>query len=347
MLNSKKNIILSGIIGNVLEQYDNIIFGFMALYISAAFFPRHHALNNLLYVFYVFFIGYAMRPLGSIVFGYVSDCFGRKKTLIFSIVMIGLSTTLIGVLPTYASVGWIATLLLIFCRIFQGLAVGGEYITSVTFLVEHASPSQRGFMGSFAAFGVNSGNLIASLISCFIIYGIAHAHLSSYAWRIPFILTSIGIPIGLWIRRRNAETLPFIRENSSETECNFKNHFQNLLQLIKFKKASCVLIVALSALGTCATYLIYLYAPLHTALFQHLSQWHVMAINTFSLVVLVMLIPLFGYLSDRYTRPRLLTIACSIFVCLSYPFFLHCFSWNALGFFNHSDFVQRGSGHFP
>jgi MHS family proline/betaine transporter-like MFS transporter len=318
---NNRNIIISGIIGNILEQYDNIVFGFLATFISVAFFAHGNAMDNLLSVFYVFSVGFAMRPLGSLFFGYISDCFGRKKTLTACMVTIGLSTTLIGLLPTYASIGLLSTILLIACRIFQGLAVGGEYISSVAFLFEHAPKNRRGFIGSFAAFGINCGNLAASFICCFIIYAMSHGILPSNAWRIPFLLTIAGIPIGNWIRHRNSETLPFIRENSNERSTGFKTHLKRAFQAAFNNKSHLLVMIALSAVGTCATYLIYLYAPLHSALFRHLSSWKIMAINVFSLLILVILIPLFGRLSDSFSREKMILIACMLLTILAYPFF--------------------------
>lgn len=307
--------------GNMLEQYDIVVFGFMANYIATAFFPAKDAITNLFLVFYIFVIGYASRPIGSLLFGYLSDGFGRKKALIFSVILMGVSTSLIGVLPTYAAVGSIATLLLLLCRLFQGLAVGGEYITSIAFLIEHASPDERGFMGSWAAFGVNFGNLIASVLSTLVIYGITQSILPPMGWRIIFLIAALGTFVGLWIRLKNSETLPFIRENSIESKNFFNTHWSNVFKTIRDKKNECFLIVILTSLGTCVTYLIYLYAPLHATLFHNMSRWKILGVNSLSVLLLVGLVPFFGYLSDRHGRKKLLLIAATIFLLLAYPFF--------------------------
>ncbi len=332
MAYSKKNIIASGILGNILEQYDIIIFGFMAHYIAISFFPPSNKVTGILNAFYVFIIGYAIRPIGGLLFGFLSDYWGRKKTLIFSIVLMGVSTAIIGVLPSYSAIGSAATLLLLLCRLFQGLAVGGEYITSITFLIEHAEPHRQGFMGSWAAFGVNSGNLIASLFSFLIIYAISHFMLPTWTWRLVFLITLGGAGLGLRIRAKSSETMPFIRENSTVVSQFSRKHWLNVLNTLKKQKKDSFLILVLTALGTCVTYLVYLYAPLHASIFNHMSTWQILGINSISIIFLVALIPIFGSISDRYGRKIFLLLSSIIFLVLAYPFFWVC-SHGTLGMF--------------
>ncbi len=329
---SRVNIILSGIFGNILEQYDIIIFGFMAHYIANAFFPPSNEITRLFSAFYIFLIGYATRPIGGLFFGFLSDYLGRKRTLIFSILLMGIATAVIGALPTYATIGSAATLLLLLCRILQGLAVGGEYITSIAFLVEHSPPNRMGFMGSWAAVGVNTGNLIASLLSFTTIYAITHLLLPGWTWRLVFLITLIGAVLGLWIRTKSNETLPFIRENSSETIHFGRSHWSSVLQTLKTKKKESFFIIVLTSLGTCVTYLIYLYAPLHAAIFNHSSRWQVFGINAISITVLILLIPFFGHLSDKIGRKKLLLFSSVMFLIFAYPLFWAA-SYGSLGMF--------------
>lgn len=318
----KKNIIISAMAGNILEQYDIVIFGFMAPYIAKAFFPPGDTgINSIIHVLYIFVLGYAVRPVGGLILGFLSDYWGRKKTLILSIMLMGISTSVIGILPSYEAIGSAATLLLLLCRFSQGFAVGGEYITSITFLVEHASQKNRGFMGSWGAFGVNLGNLIASLLSTVVIYFISQSYLPTWSWRFVFIITIIGVWIGWLVRIKSSETLPFIRENSMENKLFLKQHCSNIFNTAYANKKNCFLIIALTSLGTSATYLIYLYAPLHAIMFHNMSMWKALVINSTSIMFLVALIPFFGYLSDRYGKKIFLLISSGMLFILAYPFF--------------------------
>ena len=157
-----KKTLLAGAVGNVLEWYDFALYGYFAPVFAALFFPSNSPSVSLISAFGVFAVGFLARPLGAMLFGYWGDTLGRRNTLAWSILLMAVPTCLVGLLPTYETIGVIAPIALILCRFLQGLSVGGEFTGSATFLVEHASASQRGYVGSWAGFSAQIGALLGS-----------------------------------------------------------------------------------------------------------------------------------------------------------------------------------------
>ena len=162
-LHLKRNLI-GGVVGNVLEWYDFAVFGYFAPIIGAQFFPSEDKLAALLNAFGVFAAGYMMRPLGGLLFGQIGDRVGRKRALQISVMMMAIPTTLLGLLPTYASVGVAASAGLVLLRLIQGVSVGGELIGSISFMTEIAPRERRGFYGSWTLFSAIVGVLLGSLV---------------------------------------------------------------------------------------------------------------------------------------------------------------------------------------
>jgi MHS family proline/betaine transporter-like MFS transporter len=160
--------ITATIIGNILELYDFTVFAFFAPIISNLFFPKQDPLVALIATFSVFAIGYCMRPIGGIIFGHIGDRVGRKPALLISITIMSLATILIGCLPTYRQLGVTAALLLVFLRLLQGLAAGGELAGSIVYTLEQAPPNRRGFYSSWTTAGAITGVLLGSLVGAII-----------------------------------------------------------------------------------------------------------------------------------------------------------------------------------
>ncbi|HYC33348.1 MAG TPA: MFS transporter, partial [Gemmatimonadales bacterium] len=152
--------VIAGVAGNVLEWYDFALFGFFAAQIGHHFFPADDPTASLLAAFGTFAAGFLMRPLGGVLFGWVGDRYGRKQALLWSVMAMALPSFLIGLLPGTETIGIAAPILLLLCRLMQGIAVGGEYGTSSVFLVEGAEPGRRGWMGSWAPVGAYAGTLL-------------------------------------------------------------------------------------------------------------------------------------------------------------------------------------------
>jgi MHS family proline/betaine transporter-like MFS transporter len=189
-----QRVIAAGMIGNVLEWYDFAIYGYFAATIGRHFFPHEDAVAQLLSAFGVFAIGYLMRPLGGALVGHIGDKLGRRTALTFSVAAMAIPTFLIGLLPGYQSIGLLAPIGLTLLRVVQGLSVGGEYTSSMVFLVEHAPEGRRGLMGALGASGATAGILLGSAVGAIFAGSMSTAALDAWGWRIPFLL---GLMVGI------------------------------------------------------------------------------------------------------------------------------------------------------
>jgi MFS family permease len=202
-------VILAACIGSALEWYDFFLYGTAAaLVFGPLFFPKSDPLVGTLLSFLTFGVGFAVRPLGGIFFGIMGDRYGRKPVLVATLLMIGAGTTLIGALPTYASVGEWAPILLVALRVLQGLGAGAEYGGAVILLVEYAPPGHRGFWGSFAPLGVSIGNLLAAGAFALVTM-LPQDQLLAWGWRLPFLASAVLIAVGVFVRSRVMETPVF------------------------------------------------------------------------------------------------------------------------------------------
>jgi MFS family permease len=206
---SRLRVILAASVGSALEWYDFFLYGTAAaLVFGELFFPKSDPVVGTLLAFLTFGVGFVVRPLGGILFGIMGDRFGRKPVLVATLLMIGVGTTLIGVLPTYAQIGYWAPALLVAMRVVQGLGAGAEYGGAVIFLVENAPPKHRGFWGSFAPLGVSVGNLLAAGAFALVTL-LPREDLMSWGWRLPFLASFLLIMVGIYVRLKVTETPVF------------------------------------------------------------------------------------------------------------------------------------------
>src|SRR5438309_8961691 len=206
---SRLRVILAASVGSALEWYDFFLYGTAAaLVFGELFFPKSDPVVGTLLAFLTFGVGFVVRPLGGILFGIMGDRFGAKPVWVAPLLMIGVGTTLIGVLPTYAQIGYWAPALLVAMRVVQGLGAGAEYGGAVIFLVENAPPKHRGFWGSFAPLGVSVGNLLAAGAFALVTL-LPREDLMSWGWRIPFLASFLLIMVGIYVRLRITETPVF------------------------------------------------------------------------------------------------------------------------------------------
>ena len=203
----RRRTFLAGLVGNIMEWYDFAVYGYFAPIIGRHFFPSNDPNTSLIAAFGVFAAGFLMRPIGGLVFGYIGDKIGRKAALTASVITMAIPTFLIGVLPDYSQIGVTASVLLVILRMVQGVSVGGEYTTSVVFLVEAAEPNQRGFAGSWSAFGAVAGMVLGSALGALLTSLLSADAIHAWGWRVPFIL-GLGVGIaGLYIREQIAEPI--------------------------------------------------------------------------------------------------------------------------------------------
>jgi MFS transporter, MHS family, shikimate and dehydroshikimate transport protein len=203
---SRLRVILAASIGSALEWYDFFLYGTAAaLVFGELFFPKSDPVVGTLLAFLTFGVGFVVRPIGGIIFGIMGDRYGRKPVLVATLLMIGIGTTLIGVLPTYNQIGIWAPLLLVAMRVIQGLGAGAEYGGAVIYLVENAPAKHRGFWGGFAPLGVSVGNLLAAGAFALVTM-LPREDLMSWGWRLPFLASFLLILVGIYVRMRVTET---------------------------------------------------------------------------------------------------------------------------------------------
>src|SRR5690606_31799513 len=208
---SIKRVVGASMIGTTVEWYDFFLYGSAAaLVFNKLFFPESDPLTGTLLAFATYAIGFVARPLGGLVFGHYGDKLGRKKLLVLSLLLMGGATFLMGLLPTYASIGVAAPLLLVFLRLVQGFAVGGEWGGAVLIVSEHGDERRRGFWASWPQAGVPAGNLLATAVLAILAAVQTDAAFESWGWRIPFLLSGVLVVIGLWIRLAVAESPVFV-----------------------------------------------------------------------------------------------------------------------------------------
>lgn len=308
--------LIAGFSGNVLEWYDFTVYGFFATVIGAQFFPDEDKVVQLISAFGIFAAGYLMRPIGGVIFGNIGDKQGRKKALLISVLMMAIPTTLIGFLPTYEKIGWVSALLLVVLRLLQGLSVGGEFTGSISFLVEKAPQNKRGFFGSWSTFGVFGGMLLGSGLAS-IITGILTAdELHDYGWRIPFFFGAVIGVVGLYLRKDMGEDAHV--EKFKEEKNKGKSP---LSEFWKSYKMPAIKIMLLSWSFGVSVYLIFIFLPSYLHTFHNVKLDDALSAHTITLVFLMLIIPLFGHLTDRFGRKLILFLALIGFTVFSYPLF--------------------------
>lgn len=296
--------ILAGSIGNLIEWFDWTIYAAFAIFFSSQFFPPGNDTAALLATFAVFAVGFFMRPVGGWLIGLFSDRFGRRNALALTIIMMAIGSLIIGITPTYESIGLLAPLLLVIARLIQGLSLGGEYASATTYLTEIAPDKQRGFYSSFLFMSAALGILLASGLGWILTTTLSTDDMNKWGWRIPFIIGAIGGIVGIWIRNSMAE------EGDTNKKNNSKIVKQPLRTLIKEYPVETLRIIGFSTLSTYAFYVFMAYLPTYAIRHGHADPKIAFGANTIAIIFYMFMQPFFGYLSDKVGRkPQLITFA--------------------------------------
>lgn len=312
----RKNIV-GGVIGNTLEWYDFAVFGYFAPIIGSQFFPSDDALAGTIKAFGVFAAGYLMRPLGGVFFGYIGDKLGRKRALEVSVLMMGIPTTLVGLLPTYAQVGFLGAVFLVILRLVQGLSVGGELMGSISFMTEVAPKEKRGLFGSFSMVSVIAGVMAGSALAALEHSLLSPAALHSWGWRIPFLLGFALCLVGVWLRRGIGESPDF--EQVKTAGDIGKNP---VTEAIRTEFGRVVHIAALVLGFSVGFYMLFVWWPTYLTKFVSPPVPHAFLANTICMAVFMVLNPVAGWLSDRYNRRAVLAPSYLILALTAYPLFV-------------------------
>ena len=312
---------MAGAVGSVLEWYDFAVFGFLAPFMGPLFFPDSDPVVALIQTYGVFAAGYLMRPLGGVIFGYIADRLGRPRALRWSIIMMAGPTVLVGLLPTYDSVGVMAAALLILLRLIQGVSVGGELVTSITFLVEGAPRHRRGLHGSWALFGAVGGILLGSSVVAVTEALVSSQTMAEDGWRIPFLLSVVIFLFGRWLRRALVDE-PITVGGTQETP---------LRQVLTRHPIDVVHLMACMLLFCGGFYTLFVWMPTYQSKVIPNPIDHAIDLNTLSMLVLVVLLPLGGLMGDRFGFRRMMLWGIGITGIGVYPLFLWIDTGSFLG----------------
>ena len=304
---SLRRVVTAAVIGNVLEWYDFAVYGFFAPILAAQFFPSGDPVVSLLAAFAAFAVGFLMRPVGAALFGYIGDRYGRARALLWSIAMMAIPTVLMGLLPTYATIGVAASFLIVLLRMFQGMAVGGEFTASIVFLAENSPATRRGFFSSFAMFGATAGTMLGSAVGGLLTRLSSAEQLASWGWRAAFVSGILVAIVGI-VLRRNMLDSPARPPSLSPLKLAFRDHRFEVLRVFALN------------MGTATTYyILFVYAATWVAEKTPLARAAALDITTSSILTFLVVLPVAAWVSDRVGRK--IVMLCGMIGCLvlAYP----------------------------
>lgn len=312
---TRRKAIFATVIGSGLEWFDFSGYAFFAAIIGKLFFPAGNETTSLLLALATFGVGFVMRPLGGIAFGIYADKVGRKRALSLAMLVMALGSAIIAFAPTYGSIGVAAPGLIVVARMLQGLSAGGEMGGATAFLTEHAPANRKAFYSSWIQTSIGFAVVIGSVTGAIITSSLSPESLISWGWRIPFVIGMLVAPIGYYIRLKIEETPEFASE---------KRHASTPLRdVIREHPRGVLSSLLMVVLWTVCTYVILFYIPTYVVKYLHMAQREGFISGIVSGAVLMAMAPVFGALSDRVGKKRVLTMSAVVILIVSYPLFAH------------------------
>ncbi len=315
-ISTRRRAIASSAVGNFVELYDFLIYGLFAAQIAANFFPTSSATAGLLKSFAIYGVGFFMRPIGAIVIGAYGDRHGRKNALVVTVGLMAGATALTGLIPAYGSIGITAPILLLLCRLAQGFSTGGEWGGAAAFLVEFAPPGKRGLIGSVQQFSVGLSLIAATLTAALLNGWLNKEAMVEWGWRVPFLIGFVLAPVGLYLRSRVAESPAFSR--TVEKKQVATNPF---VEALTTHRMPVLAAFGLSAIGTVGNYTYNIWLPTFASGPLKIAPGTAFTSVTIAAVVLTVLTPVMGALSDKVGRKPILLISAVAYGLLSFPLF--------------------------
>jgi MFS transporter, MHS family, shikimate and dehydroshikimate transport protein len=315
---SIRQVIAASFIGTTIEWYDFFLYGSAAaLVFGQLFFPNIDPLIGTLAAFGTFGVGFVARPVGGIIFGHYGDRIGRKTMLVVSLLMMGIATFIIGLLPTADSIGIWAPILLVVMRLFQGLGVGGEWGGAVLLAVEHSPENRRGYYGSWAQMGVPAGLLLANAVLLPLASILTEEQFLAWGWRVPFLLSIVLVAVGLFIRLKIMESPTFRQVQETQTEAPMP-----IVDVVRYHPKNVLLAMGMRIAENGNFYIITVfvldYVTKDLGLSKSVGLWGVII----GAAVGLLTIPAYGALSDRLGRRPVYMFGAIFSLLFAFPFFL-------------------------
>lgn len=309
-------IAFASFIGTVIEFFDFFIFGTAsALIFNKIFFPALDPLAGTLASFATFGVAFAARPLGGVLFGHFGDRLGRKTMLVLSLVLMGVGTAMVGVLPTYAQIGIWAPLLLVLSRLLQGVAIGGEWSGAVLMAVEHAPPGKRAFYGSWPQCGVPAG-LVLATAAFFLVEQLPDEAMTTWGWRLPFLASVVLVMLGLYIRMKISESPAFQAVQDKGEQSRFPAG-----EVIRKSWKGILIAIFSMAAANIPFYMATVFALSYGSQQPEMTRDTVLLAVCIASLVQIFTIPVAAVLADRYGRRPVLLIGCVVTAIMGFPFF--------------------------
>jgi MFS transporter, MHS family, proline/betaine transporter len=307
--------VAAAVIGNALEWYDFLVFGFFTVIIAKLFFPSDTQYASLLLTTATFGVGFFMRPVGGILLGIYADRRGRKAALLMVITLMTIAIAMIAFAPTYAAIGVGAPMIIVLARLLQGFSAGGEFASATAFLTESAPAHRRGFYGSWQMVGQGVAVLIGAILGTVLTRTLTPEALNGWGWRIPFLFGLVIGPLGLYIRRSLDETSAFLQSNRTSPGQESPG------SLLASHTKEIIACLGMTVAGTISFYVILIYIPTFARTQLHLPLDQAFLAQSISLACEVVLIPIFGAISDVVGRKPVMAAALILDLVVAYPLF--------------------------
>ncbi|MHA6195829.1 MFS transporter [Pseudomonas wadenswilerensis] len=310
-----RKVTAAAAVGNFVEWFDFAVYGFLATIIAKQFFASDDPNVALLQTFAVFAVAFALRPLGGIVFGAMGDRLGRKRVLSITVLMMAGATTVIGLLPTYASIGLLAPVLLTLTRCVQGFSAGGEYAGACAYVMEHAPDHRRGWYGSFLPVSTFSAFASAAVIAYLLDASLSPEAMAQWGWRVPFLVAApLGV-IGLYLRWRMEETPAFRLAMAEQKD----NEHSPLRETLAQQKGVMLRLGAFISLTALSFYMFTTYFATYLQVVGHLSRAQALMVSTIALLFAAGACPAAGAFTDRFGRRRTIGVTCLWVILMVFP----------------------------
>lgn len=314
---TRRRAIIACMLGNLFELFDFGVYGYFAVQIGKAIFPSVDPIVSILASFATYGVGFLMRPVGAMVLGSYGDRHGRKAALALTITLMAFATGLTGLVPSYASIGIWAPILLVICRLLQGFSTGGEWGGATTFLVEHAPPGRRGFYGSLQQVSTGLAQILAIGSALLLNSVLSTPDLEAWGWRLPFLVGFILAPIGYYLRSRVEESPEYL-----STARERRTPVAPLRTALTTHRGAVLLCFGLTMIWTVAAYVYTTFMPTFAAQTLHITPIVALSAVICGSIANVLVVPLSGLASDRWGGRWPMTISAVGYAVLSVPLFM-------------------------